>query len=155
MAIETEYKYLVKADLWQEVIPHKSVSVKQAYLLTDPEKTIRVRTMGDKAFITIKGKASGASRLEYEYEIPLNDAEELITNFSSDRIEKIRHYVMYDNKTWEVDEFQGANKGLIVAEIELETEDQSYTLPSWAGENVTEDHKYANSNLVSNPYINW
>lgn len=155
MAIETEYKYLVKADLWQEVIPHKSVSVKQAYLLTDPEKTIRVRTMGDQAFITIKGKASGASRLEYEYEIPLKDAEELIGNFSSNRIEKIRHYVVYDNKTWEVDEFQGANKGLIVAEIELETEDQDYTLPSWVGANVTADHKYANSNLVSNPYINW
>lgn len=155
MATEIEHKYLVKADLWHKVAPHKSVHVKQAYLLTDPDKTIRVRTMGDQAFITIKGKASGASRLEYEYEIPLQDANELIGKFASDLIEKIRHYVIHETKTWEVDEFKGLNNGLMVAEIELATEEESYQLPAWVGRNVTDDHRYANSNLVSDPYINW
>ena len=155
MATEIEHKYLVKADLWQEVTPHASVEVKQAYLVTDPDKTIRVRTMGDQAFITIKGKASGASRAEYEYEIPLQDAHELIHKFSSNLIEKVRHYVLHDTKTWEVDEFRGLNKGLVVAEIELATEEETYALPAWIDKNVTHDHRDANSNLVSDPYINW
>lgn len=155
MAVEIEHKYLLKKDLWKEVIPHKSVAVKQAYILTDPNKTIRVRTMGDKAFITIKGKNSGAGRLEFEYEIPLNDAHELIGNFSTNLIEKIRHYVLVDGKTWEVDEFSGNNAGLFIAEIELLHEEEVYTLPDWVDMNVTNDNRYANSNLALKPFTSW
>src|SRR6187402_2169435 len=117
MAIEIEHKYLVKSEQWKKVVPHKSVEVKQAYLLTDPDKTIRVRTKGDQGFLTIKGKMAGSSRLEFEYEIPIADANELISKFSKDLIIKIRHLVKIDEHTWEVDEFKGLNEGLIVAEI--------------------------------------
>jgi len=155
MAIEIEHKYLVKKDLWKQIVPEKSVEVKQACLLTDPNKTIRVRTKGDKGYITIKGKATGASRAEFEYEIPVEDANELINNFSSNLIEKIRQYITFENKLWEVDEFKGSNIGLIVAEIELTDENEKYSIPNWAGKNVTDDHKYANSNLSLRPYSTW
>lgn len=155
MALEIEHKYLVKPEAWARAVPHKSVALQQAYLSTDPEKTIRVRTMNDSAYMTIKGKSQGAARLEYEYEIPLSDARELIRNFSSQLVEKIRHYVEVDGKTWEVDEFKGANEGLFVAEIELATEDEHYLLPDWAGMNVTHDQRYANSNLSVRPFKSW
>lgn len=155
MAVEIEHKYLLKKELWKEVVPYKSVNVKQAYILTDPEKTIRVRTTGDKAFITIKGKSMGASRLEFEYEIPLKDARELICHFSTNLIEKTRHYVIVDGKTWEVDEFSGNNAGLFIAEIELLHEDEVYTLPAWIDVNVTSDNRYANSNLALKPFTSW
>lgn len=155
MALEIEHKYLVKPEAWAKVIPYKSVALQQAYLLTDPEKTIRVRTMNDSAYMTIKGKSQGATRLEYEYEIPLNDARELIRNFSSHLVEKIRHYVVFEGKTWEVDEFKGHNEGLLVAEIELKAEDEHYLLPDWADNNVTDDPRYANSNLSINPFKSW
>jgi adenylate cyclase len=155
MPLEIEYKYLVKADEWKNVVPDESIKIKQAYLLTDPEKTIRVRTKGDKAFVTIKGKATGATRLEFEYEIPVADAEELIEKFSTNLIDKIRHLVKYDNNTWEVDEFKGANAGLIVAEIELNSEDESYALPEWIDKDVTDDMRYANSSLSVKPYSTW
>jgi adenylate cyclase len=155
MALEIEHKYLIKPEAWAKVIPHKSVALQQAYLLTDPEKTIRVRTMNDKAYMTIKGKSQGAARLEYEYEIPLSDALELIRNFSSNLVEKVRHYVEFEGKTWEVDEFKGSNEGLLVAEIELQTEDEAYHLPVWADANVTHDQRYANSNLSIKPFSTW
>jgi adenylate cyclase len=152
MGLEIEHKYLLNREHWVKVVPHKSVLLQQAYISTDPEKTIRVRTLNDKAYITIKGKTSGASRLEFEYEIPLNDAHELIKNFSTNLVEKTRHYVVFEGKTWEVDEFKGANDGLFVAEIELGSEDENYLLPDWVDENVTNDQRYANSNLALNPY---
>jgi CYTH domain-containing protein len=127
MATEIEHKYLVIKDIWKKIIPNKSVEIKQAYLLTDPEKTIRVRTKGNSGFITIKGKSIGSSRLEFEYEIPIEDANELINKFCSNLIEKTRHIVIHDNNTWEVDEFKGLNEGLIVAEIELTSEDEKYS----------------------------
>jgi adenylate cyclase len=130
MATEIEHKYLVIKDIWGKIIPNKSVEIRQAYLLTDPEKTIRVRTKGNSGFITIKGKANRASRLEFEYEIPIEDAIELINKFCSNLIEKIRHIVIHDNNTWEVDEFKGLNEGLIVAEIELTSEDEKYSIPN-------------------------
>jgi adenylate cyclase len=155
MAFEIEHKYLVKKELWRKVVPQKSLAIKQGYLLTDPNKTIRVRVKGDKGYITIKGKSVGASRQEFEYEVPLADAEELFVNFSSSLIEKVRHIVSIDNKTWEVDVFSGRNEGLIIAEIELTAEDERYNIPDWVGENVTADTKYANSNLSTNPFTNW
>lgn len=155
MPTEIEHKYLVKKELWKLVIPDSSAEVKQGYLLTDPNKTIRVRTKGNKGFITIKGKSIGASRPEFEYEIPLSEAIELINGFSSNIIEKTRHYVTFENKLWEVDEFKGLNEGLIVAEIELTDENEKYSTPDWVGENVTEDQRYANSNLSIKPFTTW
>lgn len=155
MPTETEHKYLVNHQLWQQVASDKSVSIKQAYLLTDPNKTIRIRTSGNSGFITIKGKTIGASRPEFEYEIPIDEANQLIESFCSDIIEKTRHYVNYANKTWEVDVFEGLNLGLMVAEIELDDENEQYVKPVWAEQNVTDDRKYANSNLSIKPYTTW
>lgn len=155
MTTEIEHKYLVNKELWKKLVPDKSTEVKQAYLLTDPNVTIRVRTKGDKGYITIKGKTIGARRPEFEYEIPLADANEMIKNFATNVIEKTRHYITIDNKLWEVDEFKGLNEGLIVAEIELEHEDEKYSTPEWVEKNVTEDHKYANSNLFIKPFTTW
>ena len=155
MAIEIEHKFLVKAAEWAKVSTDKSAEIRQGYLQTDPNKTIRVRTKGSQGFITIKGKAVGASRLEFEYEIPVEDANELLDKFCSNLIEKIRHYVVYDNKTWEVDVFTGLNAGLIVAEIELTSEEETYPLPSWVSDNVTSEMKYANSNLAILPFCEW
>lgn len=155
MIIEIEHKYLVKHELWKQIVPDKSVPIKQAYLSKDPEKTIRIRVAGEQGFITIKGKTVGAGRPEYEYEIPLEEASDLIGKFCNNLIEKTRHYVLYENKTWEVDVFEGLNTGLIVAEIELNSEDEQYEKPHWIDRDVTTDRKYANSNLVVNPYSNW
>ena len=155
MATEIEHKYLVKMQIWKNIIPEKSIDIRQAYLQTDPNKTIRVRTKGSKGFITIKGKLNGASRPEFEYEIPIADANELIDLFSSNLIEKTRHIIVFDNKTWEVDEFKGLNEGLIVAEIELTSEDEKYLKPNWVGKHVTDDIRYANSNLSIKPFKTW
>lgn len=155
MATEIEHKYLVNTELWLQVVPDKSVEIKQGYLLTEPNKTIRVRTKGQIGFITIKGKTIGASRPEFEYEIPLADANQLIANFCSNVIEKTRHYVFYKNNTWEVDVFDGLNQGLIVAEIELNSEEELYQKPDWVTKNVTDDTKYANSNLSIKPFSTW
>lgn len=155
MATEIEHKYLVKLELWKQIVPESSEIVKQGYLSSIPTSTIRVRTLGDKGFITIKGKSTGASRPEYEYEIPLSDAEELLGLFCSEVIEKVRHYVHYASNLWEVDEFHGLNSGLVVAEIELEHEDQQYEKPEWIDSDVTSDRRYSNSNLVQRPYSTW
>jgi len=155
MPIETEHKYLINHELWQQIIPNKSVQIKQAYLLTDPNKTIRIRTAGNAGFITIKGKTIGASRPEFEYEIPIEEANQLIESFCSELIEKTRYYVVHENKTWEVDVFEGMNVGLIVAEIELDDEDEEYKKPNWVTQNVTDDRRYANSNLSLKPFTTW
>ena len=155
MPIETEHKYLVNYELWQQIIPNKSVHIKQAYLLTDPNKTIRIRTAVNAGFFTIKGKTISASRPEFEYEIPIEEANQLIENFCSELIEKTRHYVVQENKTWEVDVFEGMNAGLIIAEIELVDEHEEYTKPNWVTQNVTDDPQYFNSNLSLKPFTTW
>lgn len=155
MPIEIEHKYLVNPEKWKLVVPEKSEIIKQGYLSTDPNKTIRVRTKGNHGFITVKGKSLSASRPEYEYEIPLNEAEEMLQLFCHQLIEKNRHYVTYKDQLWEVDEFIGENQGLIMAEIELDNETASYSIPDWATENITFDHRFSNSNLSVNPYSKW
>lgn len=155
MGVEIEHKYLVDESEWLRVSASDKVQIRQGYLQTDPEKTIRVRTKGNQAFITIKGKAEGASRLEFEYEIPLTDANELLNKFCSNLVEKVRHQVIHAGKIWEVDVFTGLNAGLIVAEIELQGEDESYAIPNWVTKNVTSDHRYANSNLAVAPFSKW
>jgi CYTH domain-containing protein len=119
------------------------------------ETTIRIRIAGGKAFLTIKGIKTGISRPEFEYEIPIADGEELIKLCDGPIIEKIRHVVMDKSFKWEVDEFLGENEGLVVAEIELKREDQSFERPAWLGKEVTEDPRYANASLVYNPYSTW
>ncbi len=155
MAVEIEYKYLVKLDLWNEVSPAKSVRIIQGYISTEPSKSIRVRMLDQKGFITIKGMAERAKRLEYEYEIPGQDAKELLDSFCTKLVSKTRYYVQHENHTWEVDVFDGLNSGLVVAEIELQSEDEAYSKPEWLGEDVTHDFRYSNSNLSLNPYSTW
>ena len=128
---------------------------RQGYIVTDPKKTIRVRITETKCFITIKGESTGATRSEYEYEIPQKDAEELLDNFCVAELEKTRYKIIYKNKLWEVDEFLGENEGLIIAEIELNDEDEIFEIPEWVANEVTGDERYYNASLVQNPYHNW
>ena len=120
------------------------------------ERTVRVRTIDDKGFLTIKGITIGATRREYEYEIPTADANEILDELCEKPIiEKIRFKIPHAGLTWEIDEFAGVNLGLIVAEVELESEDQNIDFPPWVGEEVSGDPRYFNSNLIANPYTNW
>jgi adenylate cyclase len=155
MGQEIERKYLVDKTKWQLLDKPKGELYRQGYLLTDPNKTIRVRQTTDKAFLTIKGLSTGATRPEYEYEIPFEEAKELLDNFSISELSKIRYKISFDNKIWEVDEFLGNNIGLIVAEIELTSEDESFSIPEWVDNEVTGQEKYYNSNLTIQPYKNW
>lgn len=155
MPIETEHKYLVNKERWSKIIPQQSYEISQGYLYSDKEKTIRVRTKGEKGFITVKGKTVNASRLEYEYEIPLNEAKEMVNTLCGNVIEKTRHILSFEGKIWEVDEFKGLNAGLMVAEIELTHEDEEYHLPDWIEKNVTDDIRFANSNLAIKPFSLW
>lgn len=126
----------------------------QGYLNTDKARTVRVRLAGDRAFLTIKGKSEGISRAEYEYEIPHADASELL-NLCDSVIDKCRYTLEVLGLVWEVDEFFGANEGLVVAEVELKSETHSITLPDWVGEEVSGDWRYFNSSLIQNPYCTW
>ncbi len=155
MAQEIERKFLVNHKKWQSIEKPIGQLYRQGYLLTDPTKTIRVRQMTEKAFLTIKGLSVGATRPEYEYEIPIHDAKELLDNFSVSELSKIRYEILYENKVWEIDEFLGDNAGLLVAEIELTSEDESFSIPSWIDVEVTGQDKYYNSNLTIEPYKNW
>jgi adenylate cyclase len=155
MGVEIEKKYLVKKEIWNKEKPFKSSIIRQAYILSDIDKTIRVRVADTKGFLTIKGATVGIRRQEFEYEIPVEDANQLIENFTTLCIDKIRHYINYDNKLWEVDEFKGENEGLMVAEIELNAEDEKYELPLWVGEQVSLDKRYSNSNLIKLPFKKW
>ena len=155
MGLEIERKFLIKQEEWAKACPYKSNLIRQAYLLTDPQKTIRLRVTDNKGFITIKGARKDITRHEFEYEIPVEEANQMIDHYTAKVIEKIRHYVSFDNKTWEVDEFKGINEGLWVAEIELQSADEKILLPDWIDKEVSSDNRYANSSLISNPYSNW
>ena len=155
MAIEIERKFLVHPEKWEDLQKPAGENFRQGYLLTDPQKTIRVRQTFDKGFITIKGISVGASRQEFEYEIPHLDAEELLDQFAVSELSKIRYKILFENHLWEIDEFLGENEGLILAEIELKSEDEKFNLPDWIAKEVTEEQKYYNSNLTINPYKNW
>ncbi len=155
MPLEIEHKYLVDKSIWSSIKAENSLAIKQAYLSTDPEKTIRIRTLGNAAFITIKGKTENAVRKEFEYEIPIEEAEEMIALFGENVIEKTRHYIHHEDHLWEVDEFFGLNEGLLIAEVELAKEGEAYSIPTWAIENVSDDAKYYNSYLIKHPYTSW
>ena len=155
MAQEIERKFLVKGDFKQ--YSPEATRITQGYLSSIPERTVRVRIKGDKGFITIKGigNASGASRFEWEKEIPVGEVEQLLAICEPGVIDKTRYLVKSGDKTFEVDEFYGENDGLILAEIELSSEDESFVKPEWLGQEVTGDSKYYNSMLMKNPFKNW
>jgi len=152
MAKEIERKFLVKEGGWRHA---KGTEYRQGYLNSAKERIVRVRTIDDKGYLTIKGNTVGASRMEFEYEIPRQDADELLEICEKPLIEKTRYKVQEGGFVWEVDEFFRENQGLIVAEVELESEDQEFSKPGWVGEEVTGDPRYFNSNLIKNPYTNW
>jgi adenylate cyclase len=153
---EIERKFLVKSEVFKKEAFKKS-KIKQGYLNSHPERTTRIRVNDDKAFITIKGKSneSGVSRFEWEQEIHLSEAEKLLELCEPGSIDKMRYLVKCGNHTFEVDEFFGENEGLIIAEIELNSEDEKFEIPSWLGEEVTGDNKYYNSQLSQYPYSKW
>ncbi len=155
MATEIERKYLVRDDSWRDHV-HYHVGYRQGYLANTEQCSVRVRVGGDTAHVNVKGSTVGASRLEFEYPVPLADAETMLRDLClRPIIEKTRYLVRHAGKEWEVDVFEGDNAGLVVAEIELEDEAQAVTLPSWAGQEVTGDVRYYNSNLVATPYKQW
>ena len=154
MGKEIERKYLIKDDTWRK--DASGTTYRQGYLSTVKERTVRVRTIDDKGFLTIKGITIGATRREYEYEIPMVDANEMLDELCEKPIiEKTRFKISHAGLTWEIDEFAGVNQGLIVAEVELESEDQNIDFPPWVGEEVSGDPRYFNSNLIANPFVNW
>jgi adenylate cyclase len=154
MAREIERKFLVKGDCWKSRV--LGVMCRQGYLVKAGGVTVRVRVLGESGFLTIKGKTEGIGREEYEYVIPLEDAEAMLENMTSGEIvEKIRYRVPVHGVTWDVDEFLGANEGLVLAEVELEHEGQEVLLPEWAGLEVTGDPRYYNSRLAEAPYSRW
>jgi len=153
MGKEIERKYLVSGDAWRALA--KGTKYRQGYLNSAKERVVRARTMGDKAALTIKGITTGATRLEFEYEIPFDDCTELLELCEQPLIEKTRYKIPLGDLVWEIDEFHGVNDGLIVAECELESEDQAIDKPDWVGDEVTGDPRYFNSNLIANPYCKW
>jgi len=154
MGIEIERKFLVTSDAWMRL--GEPVLLRQGYLSSHPSRAVRVRIEGGQAVMTIKGKNVGASRGEWEYPIPMEDAQEFLDKLCEQPIiEKYRRRIPHAGFVWEVDEFLGANAGLVVAEIELPSEDQVFDKPAWIGDEVTHDKRYLNSNLIANPYSNW
>ena len=154
MGKEIERKFLIKSDAWRSQT--KGTFCRQGYLNSAKERTVRIRTIDDKAFLTIKGLTVGATRSEYEYEIPLADCNAMLDVLAEKPlIEKKRYKVPFEGLTWEIDEFFGDNAGLIVAEVELKSEMQTFKRPEWVGEEVTADPRYFNSNLIKHPYTGW
>ena len=154
MGVEIERKFLLTGDAWRAL--GQPVLLRQGYLSLDPERTVRVRVEGEGAVITIKSKSVGATRGEWEYPLPLADANDLLDRVCVQPIiEKYRSRIALAGHTWEVDEFLGANKGLLFAEIELASEDQAFSKPDWIGEEVTHDRRYFNSNLIRLPFSKW
>jgi len=152
MAIEIERKFLVTGDDWRD---SPAVYYSQGYLSRAKERTVRVRIAGDRAFLTVKGVSTGASRVEFEYAIPLEDGREMLALCEQPLIEKYRRKLPYAGYVWEVDEFLGDNLGLVIAEIELPSENAQFEKPSWIGEEVTSDPRYFNSALISHPWQKW
>lgn len=155
MGIEIERKFLVKKDSWNATTRAAGTLYRQGYISTDPAKTIRVRQAGDKGFLTIKGMTTGASRAEFEYAIPLQDAIQLLDDFCPATLSKIRYTIDVSGKCWEIDEFLGDNEGLLIAEIELTSEDEKFETPEWTGMEVTGDNRYYNSYISRHPYKTW
>ena len=154
MHTETERKFLVQSEAFRAFVT-ESHRISQGYIAHDGGNTVRVRILDDKGILTVKGPTNGMSRAEWEIEIPLQDAEDLMRLTKSGRIEKVRHIVPAGRRFWEIDEFLGENGGLIMAEIELGSEDEAFDRPGWLGAEVTGDRRYYNSYLSKFPYSTW
>jgi CYTH domain-containing protein len=154
MGKEIEKKFLILNDDWRQLGTGEPYC--QGYLNSEKERTVRVRTINNRGILTIKGPNTGGTRLEYEYDIPFDEAREMLRELCrKPLIEKTRYKIPYEGFIWEVDEFKGENSGLIFAEIELQHEGQEFAKPPWIGKEVTDDSRYYNANLVKNPYSNW
>ena len=155
MGVEIERKFLIRDDSWRAKAG-EGVQYKQGYLSTDPGRTVRVRLAGDQGYITTKAKGEGIERLEFEYEIPGEEAAEMLEKCAlQPTISKKRYRLEFGRHVYEVDEFEGRNAGLLVAEIELQSSYEVFDRPAWLGKEVTEDARYLNANLVENPYDGW
>lgn len=152
MSVEIERKFKVK-DTFRPT--DAGMSITQGYLLREPKRTVRIRIAGIQGFLTIKGETCGATRSEYEYEIPAEEARELLALCDTPLVEKTRYVEMFCGKRWEVDIFHGANEGLRVAEIELAAEAEEFALPKWVGDEVTGERRYYNAALIAHPYSAW
>ncbi|MGD2118854.1 MAG: CYTH domain-containing protein [Chromatiales bacterium] len=156
MAVEIERKFLVTNNSWKQQAD-KSFRLRQGYLGKGPERSVRVRTSEDgRAFLNIKSSTNGIRRLEFDYEIPIGDAIEILEQIAiKPVIDKTRYLLNHAGHLWEIDEFHGANAGLIVAEVELQHEDEDYKKPDWLGQEVSDDARYYNMNLIDKPYSEW
>ena len=153
--LEIERKFLLVGESWRDQVVGEPKRLSQGYLCADAEKSVRVRIAGDFATLTVKGSRNGISRLEMQYTIPVADAERMLAMCAPPLIDKTRHIAMHGGMKWEVDIFHGENEGLRVAEVELESEDQVISLPEWAGQEVSEDSRYYNSQLSREPFSAW
>lgn len=152
MATEIERKFLVSSDTWREAA---AVYYCQGYLNDNKHRTVRVRVVGEQGILTIKGLTTGVERLEFEYPVPVEDAKAMLALCEQPLIEKYRREIPFGDHVWEVDEFLGDNAGLVVAEIELGSAEQSFELPEWVGEEISEDVRYFNSALSKHPFKDW
>lgn len=153
MPVEIERKFLVINDSWREGA--QGIRIAQGYLTQDPARTVRVRIAGDEGFLTIKGKSEGISRVEYEYSIPFQEAKALLDLCLPSVIDKTRYKIPYAGHLWEVDEFHGANQGLVIAEVELTDDSIHPDLPPWVGDDVSAENRYFNACLAVFPYSQW
>lgn len=155
MALEIERKFLLEDDSWRTQVV-RSVTMQQGYLGSDRQCSVRVRRAGDSAWLNIKSATLGIERLEFEYAIPVADAETMLQRLCGARsLSKTRHHVPHGGHLWEIDEFDGDNRGLIVAELELTSVDEPFARPAWLGQEVSDDPRYYNVCLIDNPYIHW
>jgi CYTH domain-containing protein len=153
MGVEIERKFLVRGRSFLDGVV--GLPYRQGYLSTDPDRTVRIRRAGELGYVTVKGRSRGASRAEFEYEIPVADADDMLALCIPPVIDKVRHRVEHAGRTFEVDVFGGANEGLVVAEVELPSEDADVDLPDWIGDEVTDDPRYFNANLIAHPFRDW
>jgi len=154
MAIEIERKFLLNNESWRQGV--EGVLFRQGYLCTDPERTVRVRLEGEQGKLTVKGRSIGISRTEFEYDLPKDQAQEMLDTLClRPLIEKTRYRIEVAGQLWEIDEFLGENSGLVLAEIELSSVDEAFERPDWLGREVSDDPRYFNSNLVKNPLACW
>jgi CYTH domain-containing protein len=153
MGVEIERKFLVRdTRILDEA---DGIAYRQGYLSADPDRTVRIRRAGDHGYVTIKGRSHGTTRAEFEYEIPPGDADDMLALCLGPVIDKVRYRIEHAGRVWEVDVFDGANDGLVVAEVELPSEEAEIDLPRWVGAEVTDDPRYFNANLVAHPFRDW
>lgn len=151
MGIEIERRFLVNGNIPEGEV----VEIRQGYLSSDPDRAVRIRIAGDEAWLTIKARREGFTRAEFEYPIPLADAIEMFHCTTGNDIEKTRYRIPLEGHLWEVDVFHGANDGLVIAEVELASEDEEFSRPDWLGEEVTSNARYTNAMLSKHPFVSW